>query len=444
MENTGPGTYNLKLERETWNAAGLLAPYRVLDLTNEYGFLCGKILADLGADVVKVEPPGGDPARQIGSQTFQVSGNLEGLRPASVELGGFYWLAYNANKRGITLNLETAPGQELLRGLAERSDFLVESFAPGYLDSLGLGYAALSALNPRLIVVSITPLGQSGPYRDYKGSDLIAMAMSGMMSLVGEPDRPPVRISLAQAPLWTGMYAAGGSLIAHWHREQTGQGQQVDISLQAGVLWALANAPAFWIMNQENIGRAGSLMVGRSLTGAKFHTVHPCKDGYINFIIYGGEAGKRSNQALVEWLEEEGLCTDALRRRDWDRFNVAHLTQAEVDEIEGPARQLFQRYTKCEFMEQAVRREMLGYPVSTAPDLLDDPQLAARGFWQSIPHPDGSGALAYPGGFARFSAASCGLRRPPPKIGEHNEEVYGGELGLSHEELAGLQSKGVV
>lgn len=414
---------------------GLLTPYRVLDLTDEYGFLCGKILADLGADVIKIEPPGGDSARHIGPIVPDAAGR---------ELEGFYWLAYNANKRGITLNLEKPQGQELLKRLAQRADFLIESFPPGYLDGLGIGYQALSALNPRIIVTSITPFGQTGPYRDYKSSDLIAMAMSGMMSLVGDPDRPPVRISLAQSPMWAGMYAAAGTLIAHWHREQTGEGQQVDISLQSGLLWALANAPSFWILNRENIARAGSLMVGRSIKGAKFRTVYPCKDGYVNFIVYGGEAGKRSNQALVEWLEEEGLCTEALRQRDWDTFNVAQLTQEEVDEIEIPASQLFLRYTKAEFMEQVVRREMLGYPVNTVADLLEDQQLAARDFWQRFPYGLEGQVLTYPGGFAKFSAGECGLRRPPPRIGEHNEEIYAGELGLSAAELAALREAGVI
>jgi len=185
-------------------------------------------------------------------------------------------------------------------------------------------------------------------------------------------------------------------------------------------------------------------MVGRSIKGAKFRTVHPCKDGYINFIVYGGEAGKRSNQAMVEWLEEEGLCTDALRQRDWDTFNVAQLSQEEVEAIEGPIGQLFLRYTKAEFMEQAVQREILGYPVNTVADLLADTQLAARNFWQQFPHGPSGQRLTYPGGFAKFSAGACGLRRPPPEVGEHNEEIYVGELGLSTTELAGLREAGVI
>src|SRR5439155_12271972 len=149
---------------------GVLAPYRVLDLTDESGFSCGKILADLGADVIKVEPPGGDPTRRIDN---------------------FYFISYNTSKRGITLNLESSRGLDMLHQMAARADFLIETFPPGTLD-----YHALHQLNSRLIVVSITPFGQTGPYRNYKGSDLIIMAMGGLMSLIGEPGKAPLRVSL--------------------------------------------------------------------------------------------------------------------------------------------------------------------------------------------------------------------------------------------------------
>jgi len=220
----------------------ILAPYRVLDLTDESGFLCGKILADLGADVIKIEAPGGDAARMLGP--------FPGDKPDRNK--SLYWIAYNVGKLGITLNLESARGRELLRKLALRADFLIETFPPGWLDRHDLGFETLRKLNPRIIVVSITPFGQTGPYSSYKGSDLVAMAMSGLMSLIGEPGETPLRVSFPQSPMWSGMYAAAGALTAHYFRESTGIGQHVDVSAQSSLLWALANGPAFWATNRTN------------------------------------------------------------------------------------------------------------------------------------------------------------------------------------------------
>src|SRR5216117_3009242 len=172
----------------------VLAPYRVLDLTDESGFLCGKILADLGADVIKIEAPGGDAARMLGPFPEDRPDRNKSL----------YWISYNTGKRGITLSLEKHGGRELLRKLASRADFLIETLPPGTLDQLGVGFEGLRELNPRIIVVSITPFGQTGPYCNYKGSDLVAMAMSGLMSLIGEPGETPLRVSLPQSPMWSG------------------------------------------------------------------------------------------------------------------------------------------------------------------------------------------------------------------------------------------------
>ncbi len=412
----------------------LLAPYRVLDLTDENAWLCGRILGDLGADVVKVEPPGGDPARRNGP-FYHDEPDPEKSLP---------WFAYNANKRGVTLNLDSERGRALFCRLAQRADFVLESFAPGALDARGIGDAALRELNPRLVVTSITPFGQTGPYAQYRGSDLIAMATSGFMSLVGEPGKPPLRVSLPQAPMWTGMYAAAGTLIAHYHREMTGRGQHVDVSMQAALLWALANAPAYWSVTRENLHPAGSFMVGRSVTGARMRAIYPCQDGYINFIIYGGEAGRRSNEAMVAWIAEEQPIPEWLKQKDWNVFNVATCTQEEVDALEGVFAGFLRRRTKAEFAAQAVQRGILGYPVNNARDIRGDPQLAARQFWQEVEHPELGVTLLYPGIFARFATAGCGICRRAPRIGEHNEEIYAGELGLSPDELAQLKQEQVI
>ena len=407
---------------------GVLAPYRGLDLSDETGFSCGKILADLGADVIKIEPPGGDAARLIGP--------FPDDRPDPER--SLYFTSYNTGKRGITLNVDSATGRDLLKHLASRADFLIETYPPGALDGLGLGFDTLHRLNPRLIVVSITPFGQSGPYRDYKGSDLITMAMSGLMSLIGEPGRTPLRVSLPQSPMWAGMYATAGALTAHYFREIANVGQHVDVSMQSSMLWALANAPAFWSTNRVSPRRDGSRITGRSITGARMRAIYQCKDGYLNFIIYGGKAGRRSNQALVQWMAERGLATEKLLNKDWNRFTIETSTQAEIDEIEGPAAQLFLLHTKSEFLEEAFKREMIGYPVANALDILADPHLEDRQFWQT------SGAFRFPGLFARFSEGEPPAFRPAPRIGQHNRDIYHGELGVHDVAIARMSEEKII
>jgi crotonobetainyl-CoA:carnitine CoA-transferase CaiB-like acyl-CoA transferase len=413
---------------------GLLSSFRILDLTDELGFLCGKILGDLGADVVKVERPRGDPARLIGP--FY----RDQIHPEK----SLYWFAFNNNKRGITLNLESPHGRDMFAKLAARADFVIESFLPGRSRELNLSYDALSRIQPRLVVTSITPFGQTGPYERFKASDIEIMAMSGCMSLVGDPDKPPLRISFPQSYQWTGSYAAVGTLVAHLHRQRTGEGQQVDVSAQASLLWAFSHAHTFWDLNRHLEKRAGAAMTGRSITGAKMRVFWPCKDGYLNFIIYGGEAGRKTNRALVDWMDSKGMAPELLKKRDWSSFNIAEVTQEEIDQMEAPIARFFLEITKKEFFEAVIQREMLGYPVATVAEIFEDPQLKARNFWQSMDHPELGTSLLYPGGFARFSETSCEIRRRAPLIGEHNEEIYCGELGMNRTELERLKKEGIV
>ncbi|HEV2686891.1 MAG TPA: CoA transferase [Bryobacteraceae bacterium] len=379
----------------------LLNCYRALDLTGPLGFLCGKILGDLGADVIKVEPPGGDPARRDQS---------------------FSWLANNANKRGITLDLDSDVGRALLLRLIKKADFLLESFPPGTLQGWGLGHRELSQENPGLILVSITPYGQEGPYRDFQGSDLEIMALSGAMSLCGEQDGEPMRVSVPQAPMWVGAEAAMGAMTALAYRHGTGRGQHVDVSAQVAVMAALAHAPAFWDLSRINPERAGVFVTGRSVWGAKMRAFWPCRNGWVNFILYGGGAGRWSNQQLVAWMDEQGMAPAWLKEIDWDNFEAITLKQEEVDRMEAPIGEFFATLTKDEFLRGVVKRQMLAYPVSTTADIYRDPQLAARDFWQEI------GELKYPGGFAVVDGERLAIRRPAPGIGEHNQEVYA-ELG---------------
>jgi crotonobetainyl-CoA:carnitine CoA-transferase CaiB-like acyl-CoA transferase len=387
----------------------LLEPYSVLDLTGPLGYLTGKILVDLGADVVKVEPPGGDEARRWLPQRRTADGAV-----------GTYWLATNAGKRGLVLDLEHEEGRGALRDLARRADFLLESFRPGTLERWGLGDEVLQRENRRLIHVSITPFGQQGPYRDYQAFDLELMALGGAMSLAGEEGGEPMRVTVPQAPMWVGAEAAMGALTALVYRTRTGHGQRVDVSAQAAVMSALAHAPAFWDLSGINPQRAGIHITGRSVTGARMRVFWPCRDGWINFIIYGGTAGRRTNQQLVAWMDAKGMAPAWLKELDWTGFSVPTLTQAEVDRLEAPIAAFLATLTKQEFLEGAVAREMLGYPVSTVADISSDRQLAARGFWQDVTDSSGA-ALRHPGGFAVVDGRRLALRGPAPRLHEQEE-----------------------
>ncbi len=215
------------------------------------------------------------------------------------------------------------------------------------------------------------------------------MAASGAMSLAGNPDGAPMRVSAPQAYAWAGGQAAVGALTALAARWRTGRGQLVDVSAQSAVITALSHAPTFVDISGINPTRAGAYMTGRSVTGAKYRVFWPCRDGFINFILYGGTAGRRTNEQLVAWMRERGIDLGPLADIDWARFDPTRANQAEVDAMEVPIGRFIGSLTKREFLEGAHLREMLGYPVSNMADIATDPQLEARRFWQDLPGPDG-------------------------------------------------------
>jgi len=413
--------------------AGLLSGYRVLDLTDEKGFLCGKTLGDLGADVIKVEKPGGDPSRRLGPFYKDIQHPERSL----------YWFAYNANKRGITLNLECEEGRELFKRLVQKVDVVVESFPPGYMASIALGYDNLSSVNPSLILTSITPFGQEGPRSTYKDGDGVMWAMGGAMYISGDPDRPPVRVGFPQSYLHAGVAAALGTMIALYHRENTGEGQYVDVSIQECIVATNMNAPLFWDLNRMNLKRAGQFRTGLS-SAANQRLIWFCKDGSVNFPIFGGGAGAMTNRALTQWMEEEGMGNDYMRSIDWEAFDMAQATQEEFAKLEEGISLFFKAHTMEELYQGALQRRIMLYPVYTPKEIANNPQLKARGFWLEVEHPELGEKITYPGAFAKLSQTAVGIRRRAPLIGEHNEEIYCGELGFSKEELHHLKQRGVI
>jgi crotonobetainyl-CoA:carnitine CoA-transferase CaiB-like acyl-CoA transferase len=406
---------------------------RVLDLTGVEGLLCGRVLADLGAEVIKVERPSGDPSRDNGPFYHNIRDPEKSL----------YWFAYNLNKKGITLDIGTVAGRDIFKKLVEGADFVIESFPPGYLDGLGLGYADLCAVNPRIVMTSITAFGLTGPHKDYKASDIVVMAMGGLLNITGNPDQPPLRISLPQAFLLASAHAAAASMVAYYYRETSGEGQHIDVSAQQCVLWEIANAIPLWELNRTVLKRAGSYLAGR-WSGTKQRLLWECRDGYVLFYILGGAFGAKTNRAIVKWMEEEKMAPEYLSNFNWNAFDMASQTQEMQGQIEEQIRLLFIKFTKEELYNEAQKRGIMLCPVSTSKDILENEQLKARDFWVEIQHPELPESIPYPGAFARLSETPLAIRRRAPMVGEHNLEIYREELGLSDFEIAALKQAGVI
>jgi crotonobetainyl-CoA:carnitine CoA-transferase CaiB-like acyl-CoA transferase len=346
----------------------LLSDVLVVDATDRLGWLAGRTLADLGADVVKIDRPGTDRSRP-------------------------HWRAYNVNKRVLDLDPARMSDQKLLDDLLAKADICLLTPAP---DVVGgpLDADHLRSRYPSMVVVRITPFGSKGPRNAWRGTDIEIMAAGGAMSLAGEPGGMPMRVSEPQSRGWAGAQAAVGALVALYRRDATGRGDLVDVSAQAAVVTALSHAPAFYDLNGIEPARAGAFITGRSIKGALYRVFWPCRDGWLNFIFYGGVAGRRTNEQLVAWMRERGAELGILAQIDWARWDPTLADQAEVDAIEAPVLKFFAQITKREFLHEGHRREMLGYPVSTMADIAADPQLAARNFFAVIGGETHCGSLA--------------------------------------------------
>ena len=398
---------------------GALTGYRVLDLGDDKSLLCTKILADLGADVITVEPPGGASARARGPFYHTATDREHSL---------FFWY-FHANTRSITLHLEAPEGQELLKTLVKTADVLVEAFPPGMLERLGLGYASLRALHPGLIMTSITGFGSTGPYRHYKAPDIVGLAMGGLAYLCGEPDGPPVPPGGEQGRHLAALNGVTGTLIALWHREMTGAGQHVDVSMQAAVANALETTHQTYDFNGEIRSRSGHKREGAAY-------ILPCQDGYVALIC----ASKLGWPQLVQWMSEEG-CGEVVS----DPRLLEDLYRFEHDaEVQAALCTFFATKTAQAIYTEAQRRRLPLAPVNTPRDLVESPQLHARGFFVDLDHPALGTAVRYPGAPYALSATPWQLRRHPPRIGEHNAEIYGQELGVSPDRLAALRASGII
>ncbi len=408
-------------EAESAPAPCALDGLRVLDLAGPMGVSCGKLLADLGADVILVEPPAGAAARRVGPFYQGDPG---------IERSLFHW-HFNGNKRSITLDIESLDGRALFRRLASTADVIVETFKPGYLSELGIGFEELAAEKPEIIVTSITPFGQTGPYSQYDGDELIGQASGGLLWMCGWPDRPPVMMGGGPALHQASAEGAAATLIATEMREQTGVGDHVDVSVQACMpLTLMASMPEYYALGVLRQPRVGDFH------GSAINGMFQCSDGYADF-RFRGRPGQWDR--LVAWMGDmaEDLGEDRFKDPAYRRETEAY---QHIDEV-------FQRFirgfTREDAMDTAQRQGIEVGAVYTVEDMLRDPQLEARNFFVEVEHEDLARSFIYPGPPFVMSATPCLPPRRAPHLGEHNVQVFG-EIGLSIDELASLRTAGVI
>jgi crotonobetainyl-CoA:carnitine CoA-transferase CaiB-like acyl-CoA transferase len=335
------------------------------------------------------------------------------------------FLLANLNKRGITLDLQAPGGADLFRRLARRADVVVETFAPGTLASLGLDHIALERVNPGLVLTSITPFGQCGPYSGYRGEEIVAYAMSGIMSISGTADREPLKHGGVQAQYQAGLGAAAATLTTLLLRDATGAGQHVDVSVQETVNWTM-------VMNQPCYSWTGGVQGRRRPEGSLFGNVMPCKDGY--FVSQAGGGASWDDIADFYGLPE---------LRD-ERFADAGQRILHGRELDALLLDAARDRTMAEMFRTASEQyRMLFGIVQTAADLAGCPQLQARDFYHEVDHPV-IGGLPVPFRLWDMTETPARCRRPAPLLGQHNAEVYGDLLGLSGGDLATLRAAGVI
>jgi crotonobetainyl-CoA:carnitine CoA-transferase CaiB-like acyl-CoA transferase len=396
--------------------SGPLAPYRVLDLVGPLGPLAGKMLADLGADVVRVEPLEGSALRRL--PPF-----ADGVAEPEASLA---WWAYAAGTRSVALDLESAEGRARFLALARAADFLFESWPPGALERLGLGWPTLHRENRRLILTSISPFGQSGPHRDWRGPELVIQAMGGMLYPVGDPDRPPVRVGGGQASCQAAGQAVLGALVAHFEREQSGEGRWVDASAQHAVVNTLLSATALPALHGFTPTREGSAV---RTSGFRRRILFRAKDGFVALTVGGGVLSGAMMTALVKWMAEEGAAPDFMRERDWVKWDNAYLLaagahgQEDIDRVSDVVAAFAAMRTKAELYRAALERGLLIAPVEDMGDLAHDPQLAARGFFAPVAEPRLGRAVSIPGAWAKLSLTPLRAPSSAPRLGAHTAEA---------------------
>jgi crotonobetainyl-CoA:carnitine CoA-transferase CaiB-like acyl-CoA transferase len=399
-----------------------LSGIRVIDLTWYIaGPYCTKLLADYGADVIKIERPGsGDPARRMGPFLND--------EPHPEKSGLFLHL--NTNKRGITLNLKTETGKNIFRDLVKKADILVESFSPRVMPSLGIDYKALEKINPKLVMTSISNFGQKGPYRDFKGSELIFQGFGGYMYLVGTSDREPSKKAGNVIQYQLGSTACVATIVAFYGAQRRGYGDHVDVNGIREEITSIDGKRTMMTAYQYT----GHLHGRAELTSPG---IRHCKDGYVFIVGFGSITGALFFPALAKMLEFTPQQIEELSRPEVLNDPVR---QGELDEqIMTP---WLLEHTMSEIVEKAQAAGVMATPYNTPAALLDDPHFKERDYWEEIEHPV-AGKLTYPGAPFRMGVGGWRIRRPAPLLGQHNAEVYK-DLGYDREDLVQLSQAGII
>ncbi|HWH76931.1 MAG TPA: CoA transferase, partial [Candidatus Binatus sp.] len=384
--------------------SGPLTGYRVLDLGGPLSLHCTKLLADMGADVIKVEAPCGDESRRMPPFKDDAPHAEKSL----------YFLHFNTNKRGITLDVEKPDGRAILLELCKKADVVIETQRPSRAQELRLTYQDLSAVNPALIVASITPFGQNGPWKDYKANDMAGIALGNLLYLAGEPGEPPLQPPGEIAYGMASTYGAFGIAVALYHRLESGKGQHIDVSMHE----CAGHIAGYFI---PNFGYTGDKPARASRKGEETDLYDPykTKNGYARIFIIPIEQWRR----LVEWMGSPPSISGP-------EFEKMAYRRKHPEVVVGAIAEFCARHTKEELYEQGQKRRIAVTPINTAGEFIEMEQTKARGLFVDMEHPV-IGKYKQFGVVPRLMETPGAIYRTAPLLGEHNQEVFIGDLGMS-------------
>jgi crotonobetainyl-CoA:carnitine CoA-transferase CaiB-like acyl-CoA transferase len=387
----------------------MLSHLRILDLTDGGASLAGRILSDLGAEVILIEGPEGVASRRQGPFADDIEDPERSLE---------FW-SNHRGKRSLRIDLRGEAGCESLKRLARQSDVWIDDRSFPGLAEVGFDPASLSVLAPRLIHTLITPFGETGPKADWAATDLTVTAASHALWMTGDADRAPLSCSVPQAFLHAGGEAASAIMIALQERETSGLGQHIDVSAQTAIMASTQAAVLAHGWNSEPLGRSGG---GVAVGDYRLRFIYECLDGFVNLTLLFGEPIGHATGRFFDWMDEEGFSNDLLRAEDWVAYGAKFLgghTSVAAHESMMESIEIFTRTkSKAELFSAAFERKLLIVPLSDTRDLIESEQLAHRGFWNPIEHPQIDREVLHPGPFARFSAMPLKPQRPPPRLGE--------------------------
>jgi len=386
----------------------MLEPYRILDFTDDRGELASMLLGDLGADVIRVEPPGGSDARRSGPT----------MEAGAEDLCSLQFVAYNRNKRSIVLDPNSAADLEVLRELVRGADFVFESSPGRALAEYGFDFEDLERENPRIVCTRISPFGEGGPYVGLQGNDLVIAAMGGPVSLQGPADRAPVRVSVPQVWRHAGAEAASAALAAHARMLKTGRAQFVDLSAQATMTWTMMHAMEAYAIRGKDFERNGSATAMGQLT---FDVVYPCRDGHVVVL-----SNSRVFLGFMDDMIEKGVLDESDREADWSqldgRLGFRDAKPYNMDALRPRLAKWVAHYTKQELLDLGIARDVTLAPCETVKELLAFEQLDTREYWHALELPSGHTVRA-PGAWAKVQASPLSFSRPAPSLDEHGDEI---------------------